>query len=210
MLPPNTMPSAVHFTGRRSAMRARMRLLPGSPQRTRLLLAMSASVTSLSSRTWASPRNWRCHSAMARFSSAAAHCATLGDSGVPVGETKTKLSRKASSMGPCSPWRLCRPGTAAVSTTAHCAPDLRKCAVHERSLPGIGRGEFLAIDRDHGRARDIERAGAGSHGEGEGGDVGSGDGDGRIAGRLRHPRGRAPSVCRARRRSPSWTGCSAA
>ena len=79
--------------------------------------------------------------------------ATFAASGVPVGETKTKLSRKASSMGPCRPWRLCRPGRSAASRRLPTArPILRKCAVQERSLPGTGRGQLLTVDR-HQRRR---------------------------------------------------------
>ena len=45
-----------HFTGSLSAMRARILLLPGSPQSTRLLFAISASVSAESCRTCGLPR----------------------------------------------------------------------------------------------------------------------------------------------------------
>src|SRR5205085_10455454 len=67
-----------------------------------------ASVISESSFTRGSPRNWRRHSLVAWASSRWTHLPTDSTSGLPVGRTIKKLSMKASSMGPCSAWRLAR------------------------------------------------------------------------------------------------------
>ena len=133
---------AVHFTGRRSAMRARMRLLPGSPQRTRLLLAISASVTSLSSRTWASPRNWRCHSAMARFSSAAAHCGDGGRERRAGGRDEDKAIEEGVVDGALQAVDFVQAGDFGGSTTVHCVPALRKCAGPGAIAAGSGAASF--------------------------------------------------------------------
>ena len=142
-------------------MRASTRLLPGSPHSTRLLWR-DIGVGDLGSRRApaASPRNCRRHSVMACSCSAATHFAIAGAAGVPVGRTKMKLSRKASSIGPCSPWRLCRPGSTAFSTGVQRAPVLRKCAVQERSDSGTGAFTSCAVDRHQRLARVVERAAA--------------------------------------------------
>src|SRR5260221_9905297 len=139
---PTVTDSLVHCTGSFPAIRARTRLLPGSPHNTRLLAAISASPIWVSSRTCASPRNWRRHSLIAWACSALTHPATPGAIGEPVGRTKMKVSRNASSTGPWSPCRLCRPSCAAASPADHFAPFLTKCAFH--ALSDVGDGAVTA------------------------------------------------------------------
>ena len=112
----------------------------------------------------------------------ATHGATPGASGVPVGVTKTKLSMKASSMGPCSPWTLCRPLAGGVIGEAPLRAGFAEARQPGTVAAGHGRGQLLAVDGDGGLARKIQRTAARAHFQREGGDVGRGDVHRRIAG----------------------------
>src|SRR5580765_3486853 len=87
-------------------MRANKRLLRGSPQRMRLLLAMSTSVMAVSSFTGTSPRNWRRHSRVAADMAVEVDWPIWSFMDWAVGRTKMKESMKASSIGPWRPWRF--------------------------------------------------------------------------------------------------------
>ena len=106
VLPPTSTDCAFHLMGNWSAIRASSLLLCESPNKTKLCVAMSSSVTCESSFTRASPRNCARQSFVAFASCEELHAPTASLRAWPVGRTTRKLSMKASSTGPWRPWRF--------------------------------------------------------------------------------------------------------
>src|SRR5262245_55293065 len=131
---PTEISFGFHLRGSLSAIFASTLLLDGSPQRMRLLDAMSASVSAVSVVVRASPRYcWRQWS-IACCISLAAQEPTFSFSAGPVGFTMMKLSMKASSIGPWRPCFLRRPASSSGPAT-HLPPDLWKHAFQDLSPP---------------------------------------------------------------------------
>ena len=75
---------------------------------------------------------------MACFISVFVHLPMWSPSIGPVGLTMMKLSRKASSIGPCRPCRLRSRRVSVDSVSFHRPSTFSKCVVHERSESGLG------------------------------------------------------------------------
>src|SRR5438034_43670 len=113
---------------------------------------MSSAVTAVSSLTRASPRNCFRQWETAWSSSASIQAPVFSCNALPVGLTMRKLSMKASSIGPCRPWRLRRvPSSAAREDAVEPAVDLllrlRVVAVRRLRPNDVNHADALGRER---------------------------------------------------------------